>query len=232
MRDLENSVALVTGASRGIGRATALALAAQGCRVALVGRDEDALGRVADECEGAIPIVADLTDRAAPDRIVREATSALGPINVLVNNAGVGHAGSVLTAPWPEYQAMLDVNLTAVMRLTHRALPSIRKADWGALIFIASVSSKETYAGGSGYCATKFGVLGFAGAVFQDVRAHGIKVTSICPGWVDTDMIRDVGLPPDRMLRAEDVADAVVFAARMPASACVTEMVLEPQLPS
>jgi short-subunit dehydrogenase len=224
---------IITGASRGIGRAVALVLARQGAHLALVARDTGALREVAQECKKAggeaVPIARDLSDPNAPLGIVREAVSALGGIDVLINNAGQyagGKAGEGDLAAW---DTQLQVNLTAVIHLTHHALPHLKKSAHGAIITTASISSKTAHAGGAIYCASKHGVLGFSNALFEDIRETGIKVCAICPGYVNTDMAADSGIVPERAIQPEDLADTVLYVLATRATVCPTEIVLRPQ---
>ena len=225
-------VIAITGASRGIGAAIAIALAGPGAVLALVGRDRSSLQATADICRqrGAVVecFAADLSRSAEPAAVVSRIQEACGPIHSLINNAGLFLEASILDGDMDAWDRALDVNLKAAIHLTRHALATM--PEGGAVVFIASSASRKAYAGGTNYCAAKFGLLGFAGSLFEDVRERGIKVCSILPGIVDTDMhAGDGALDPARMIRPEDVASAVAFALSMPARVCPTEIALQPQ---
>jgi len=231
---LRGQVALVTGASRGIGRAVATGLAEEGMKLILLARDLVLLQQVRETCEqlgSAVHIVSvDLTDTAAVELAVQQGISKFGQIDVLVNVAGIGRRIHSLQADWCELMEMVDVNLKSVMHLTHTVLPHL-VATRGSLIFIASVSAKYVYSGGAAYCASKHGVLGYAGCIFEDVRGHGVKVSTICPGFVATGMGIEHGANPREVIQPSAVADAVKFVARFPSSGCPTEIILRSQTP-
>jgi NAD(P)-dependent dehydrogenase (short-subunit alcohol dehydrogenase family) len=234
---IKDHVALITGASRGIGRACALALAGEGCRLVLTAHDPLKLALITAECCALGVDVeatqADLADTAELPELVEGAVSRFGQLDILVNNAGVCYEQAALGAKLDEWDAMLNINLRAPMHLTRHALPHIlASAEAGrraALIFLASLSGIRTYKDGAGYCATKFGLVGFARAVFDDVAGRGVKVCSICPGWVNTDMAEGSGIDPATMLQPEEVAEAVRLAATWPDTGCPRELHLNPQ---
>jgi 3-oxoacyl-[acyl-carrier protein] reductase len=230
---LTGCTAIVTGASRGIGRAVALALSRHGTHVGLVARTREGLEGVADECRRsgvqALPIVADLSDPAAAREIVEQVVGGLGSLHFLINNAGVFGGGSADDADLRLWDRTIDVNLRALMHLTRHALPEIEHHPRGAIVNIASISGKQSHAGAADYCAAKHGVIGFSGAVFEDVREKGVKVCAICPGYVNTDMVADDGLVEEKMIQSEDIAEAVLFVLRFPDTGCPTEIVVRPQ---
>jgi 3-oxoacyl-[acyl-carrier protein] reductase len=234
---IRDHVALITGASRGIGKACALALAAEGCKLMLTARDPLNLALVTAQCCALGVDVeatqADLRDAVLLAEVVDDAVRRFGQLDILVNNAGVCYEVAAEAAEIEQWDEMLDVNLRAPMHLTRLALPHVLQSAAagrrGALIFIASTSALRTYKGGSGYCATKFGLLGFARGVYDDVAARGVKVCSICPGWVNTDMAQGSGIDPASMLQPEEVAQAVLQAATWPDTGCPRELHLYPQ---
>jgi 3-oxoacyl-[acyl-carrier protein] reductase len=233
---LSDHVALVTGASRGIGRAVALRLARAGCRVAGVARTENALEDVvrAADAEGGPPLLgvaADVTRDDDLERAVRVVIERLGRITILVNNAGVAPPrATVLKTSLLDWDRTLATCLRAPMVLVRLVLPDMLAHRSGAIVNIASVAGKRGRAGEAAYAAAKFGLLGFTQSLFAEVRDHGIKVTAICPGLVDTDLI-----PPNkrversRFLQPNDIAEAVYDVLASPARTCPTEIVLEPQ---
>ncbi|NIR32741.1 MAG: SDR family oxidoreductase [Gammaproteobacteria bacterium] len=226
-------VAIVTGASRGIGRAVAHRLAERGTHVALVARSEDALEEVAKECRErgvrAFSVAADLSDPAATGSIVERTVRGLGAVHFLVNNAGIFGGGAADAADLSRWDRTIDVNLRSLMHLTRRALPEMEKHPRGAVVNIASISGKQSHAGAGDYCATKHGVIGFSGSVFEDVRERGIKVCAICPGFVATDMVAGERLRREKMIQPDDVAETVLFVLGFPDTGCPVEIVLRPQ---
>jgi NAD(P)-dependent dehydrogenase (short-subunit alcohol dehydrogenase family) len=235
---IKGQVALISGASRGIGRECALALAREGCSVALLARDKQALAEVAERCRElgvrALALSCDVRDREALALAVERCAAELGGLNILINNAGVWHGGPAYDASAEGIDEMLDVNLRSVMHLTRLALPRIIAGaedglGRGAVIFVSSLSGVRTYRGGSGYCATKYGVNGYASAVFDDVGPLGIKVCAICPGWVNTEMGADSGLEPAQMIQPADVAELARLVATWPDSSCPLTITINPQ---
>lgn len=236
--DITGQVALITGASRGIGEHCALALAREGCSLALTARDAARLERVAARCRqlGArtLCLPADAADDAALDGLVERCITGLGGLNLLVNNAGVWHEGLAQESELGHWDEMLSINLRSVMRLTRLALPHIIAGcqggpGRGVVILIASMSGIRTYSGGAGYCATKFGVVGFSKALWDDVAELGVKVSAICPGWVNTDMAVGSGLDRQKMIQPEDVAELVRMVATWPGTSCPKLIELMPQ---
>jgi NAD(P)-dependent dehydrogenase (short-subunit alcohol dehydrogenase family) len=183
------SVALVTGASQGIGAACALALSNAGHRVALVARDEEALRRVADSLPGeALVVPADLLDPAAPDAVFARVEEAWGPVELLVVNAGASMSAPLVATTDEDWQRMLDLNLTAPFRCLRRALPAMTSAGFGRIVVIASVAGKVGGARIAAYTASKHGVLGLVRTAAAEVARSGVTVNAVCPGYVDTPM--------------------------------------------
>lgn len=230
---LKDQVALITGASRGIGRGVALRFAKEGMHVALVARNAEGLEETARQCRAlgvkAHVLPCDLTDVSRTKGLVNETVKTLGKLTVLVNNAGQINRAPVGEGDLEKWDEVLDLNVKALMHLTHHAVAALAKAAPSAIINIASVSSKITHAGGALYCATKHAVLGYSNALFEDVREKGIKVSALCPGYVNTEMAADQNLNLDRAIQVEDIADAIVWVLRSPATVCPTEMTLRPQ---
>ncbi len=230
---LQGEVALVTGASRGIGRSIALALAEQGVHVALLARSAEALKAVAAACAGfgvrTMPLVCDVQDRGAIARAVSAAHQELGGISYLINNAGILDYSHVADADMPTWDTLMEVNVRALVHLTHHALPFIKRAKERGVINICSVAGRSSRKGGAIYGASKHAVLGFTESVFEDVREDGIKVCAICPGYVATDMIADVKLAHDKCITADDVARCVLYVLQQDNTVCPTEIVLRPQ---
>ena len=226
-------VALITGASRGIGSACAEGFAEAGYDVALVARSEETLEPVAARCRayGRRVLIAatDVTDAAQVAAMVTRCVDELGGLSVVVNNAGVYASGPADELDPEVFAHVIDVNVHGLMHVTRYALPHLISAQGGAVIQIASVAGRGSFAGGGAYCASKHAVMGYSASVFEDVREAGVKVTTLCPGFVNTEMVAGRGLLMERMIQPSDVAKAAVFAAEFPSTACPTEIVIRPQ---
>ncbi len=234
---LNEQVALVTGAGHGIGRAVAVRLARAGCRVAAVAPTSAELADTVDEAAAdpaAAPILAvaaDVTHDPELERAVRLIIERLGRITVLVNNAGYAPPrGTVVRTSLADWDQTLARCLRAPMVLTRLILPDMLAHGRGTVINVASIAGKQARAGQSAYAAAKFGLLGFTQSLFAEVRDHGIKVVAIVAGSLDTDLLEpDPPIDRAKLLQPGDVADAVVGVLSSPARVCPTEIVLEPQ---
>jgi NAD(P)-dependent dehydrogenase (short-subunit alcohol dehydrogenase family) len=220
---LDDRVALVTGASRGLGRAIAVVLARAGATVVGVARDDRKLNEVASEIRAAggeahvYP-----TDLAVPDAcraVIADAAASLGRLDILVNNAGLGAGGSVLELTEDTWDAVIQVNLKALFLLSQAAAPHMRDNGWGRIINIASISGQTGGIGGAAaYSASKGGVLAMTKTLARDLAPFGITVNAIAPGQIETDMGR---VPPERMaeicrlipLGRVGVPDDIAYAA-------------------
>jgi 3-oxoacyl-[acyl-carrier protein] reductase len=233
---LNQPTAIVTGASRGIGRAIALKFAKEGIAVALIGRDESALQETANLIENGnaqptLQIQADLRNAQQVKSIVNITIAEWGRIDVLVNNAGIMYQKPFEELDQNEIQEMLDVNLRAVIILTQEALPHIRKQENGAIINIASLAGKNPVKNGTVYAATKWALRGFAASLMLEVRQDDIRVVTIFPGSVDTDLNRQSALRRDTMMQAEDVAHAVYSSLVVDRRTMMSEIDLRPTNP-
>lgn len=221
---------LVTGAGRGIGRAIAIHLAKAGCDVCLTARSLDQLVAVQSEIHAldrpAKIVQADLTS----DDDLHSLVQACGPVDFLINNAGWGKLAPVVQARVNDWDRTFRLNLRAPMILAKELLPEMIKKGAGAVINIGSVSGKTGEANGAAYSASKFGLVGFTQSLYEEVREHGIKVTVILPGFVDTPMIPPVKhLDRKRMIQPDDVAQAVLYVLSSPVTACPVEITIRPQ---
>jgi clavulanate-9-aldehyde reducatase len=238
---LAGRVAAITGASSGIGEATALALSAAGATVALGARRRDRLEELAGRIGGPCTVhEVDVTDEAQARGFVESAHREHGGLHVLVNNAGVMLLGPVDGAPTEEWRQMLEVNLWGLLICTHAALPLIAGSGGGDIVNISSVAGRRADAGAAVYNMTKFGVHAFSEALRQEALHVGIRVTIVAPGFVETelqahnvnpmvlqtiDQVRDrIGEP----LQAEDIADAVRYAVTRPPHVCLNEVLVRP----
>ncbi|MBI3300719.1 MAG: SDR family oxidoreductase [Deltaproteobacteria bacterium] len=232
---LAGSVALITGAGRGIGRAVALRLARAGAATVLAARTEHELLDVAETVRAsgteALVIPTDVTSDQQLAGLVNTSLARFGHIDILVNNAGGGPPRTlVVKARMADWEWTLRVNLWATMVLTKLVLPSMIERRNGTIVNICSLAGLTGKAGEAAYAAAKFGVRGFSQSVFEEVREHGVKVSTICPGYVNTALI-----PPNRrvdrskMLSPEDVAEAVYEVVASSSRCCPVEIVLHPQ---
>ncbi|BBK42666.1 beta-ketoacyl-ACP reductase [Allostella vacuolata] len=221
---LDGKRALVTGASGGIGGAVARALHAQGAAVALAGTRQAALDQLAAELgERATVLVADLSDAAATDGLVKEAERLLGGIDILVNNAGLTRDGLVLRMKDEDWQRVLDVNLTAAFRLSRACLRGMMKQRWGRIVSVTSVVGHTGNPGQANYAASKAAIAGMSKAIAAEVASRGITVNCVAPGFIATamtDVLNDEQrariqgqIPAGRMGTSEEVAAAVAFLA-------------------
>jgi NADP-dependent 3-hydroxy acid dehydrogenase YdfG len=236
-------VALVTGASSGIGAAIARDLGARGYHLALAARRKDALEAVASTIRtaggGAVPLVCDVTK---PDQIatcVARTMQEFGRIDALINNAGVMHNGPISGADVAQWRAMIDVNLMGLMLVTHAVLPHMQAARSGHIVNLSSVAGRIITVGNGVYNVSKWGVNVFSEALRKEVYVDNVKVTVVCPGVVDTDLLDKIGDPAARAnfkafvatldpLTPEDVARAVAYALEQPAHVSLNEIVLRP----
>jgi NADP-dependent 3-hydroxy acid dehydrogenase YdfG len=247
-RDLDRTVALVTGASSGIGQAAARSLAARGAAVALVARRGDRLeelGReIADSDGTALPIEADVTDREQASAAVARAAEELGRLDVLVNNAGVMLLGPVVDAPVEEWERMVEVNLLGLLYTAHAALPHLLKAAEeeprrvADMVNISSVAGRMARKGSGVYNATKHGVGAFSEALRQEVTGRHLRVSLVEPGAVATELqshnraeVREQiekRFTDMDILQAEDIADAIAYVVTRPRHVAVNEILVRP----
>ena len=203
--DLQNRISLVTGASRGIGKAIALALAEEGADVAVNYRKESASAdSVAAEIKKlgrrAIAVQADVSESAEVDRLFAEVEKSLGTVDILVNNAGIGRAISPAEITEADWHQTIRINLTSVFLVTQRALPNMRAKKWGRIINLSSVAAQYGGIVGPHYSASKAGILGLTRSYAYQLAKEGITVNAIAPALIETDML--AGLPaltPDRI---------------------------------
>ncbi len=230
---LKGQVALITGASRGIGKSIALWLAKQGVSVALVSRNANALEETARACSEfgnpTLTLPCDLANTKSIQQLMSQTTTKLGGLNILINNAGVTGPGAADSGDLEAWDLAVDINLRSLLHLTRHALPEIEKSGWGAVINIASMAGRRPFGGAAAYCATKHGVVGFTHALFEDVRERNIKVCAVCPGFVATEMTEGMGLSDQKMIQPDDVARAVAFVLTFPDSGCPIEIQIMPQ---
>jgi 3-oxoacyl-[acyl-carrier protein] reductase len=228
MRSLEGNVALITGASRGIGAAVARALAGAGVRLGLGSRSGDDLG-MAD----AVARACDVRDPAAVEALVAATVERFGRLDILVVNAGVGAYGPFLDLPVDQLEEMIDVNVKGAIYSVRAALPYLLRSEAGDLVTIASEAGRRGLPFEAVYCASKFAQVGLTAALDHELREQGVRCTNICPGGVATDFAMGRGRTPEMpqlagMMNPGDVAEAVMFALTRPRNHRVLELAFRP----
>ena len=224
MSDLKNKNALITGASGGIGSAIARRLHAAGAKVALSGTRQEPLERLANELgESAFILPCNLNDMAAVEALPKQAIDALGSLDILVNNAGITRDNLFMRMSDEEWQSVINVNLTATMKLCKGALRGMMKSRWGRIINISSVVGATGNPGQGNYAASKAGMVGMSKSLAYEVASRGITVNVVAPGFIATAMTDKLAddrkeailaqIPAGRMGAAEDIASAVGYLA-------------------
>ncbi len=230
---LKDKNILITGASRGIGKAIAHCLAAHQANLVLVARNTDHLKELQQSLStqtNCFIFPYDLTQLEGISQLHQQIVQTMGPLDALINNAGYGAHRSVLKGTLMDWQNTLNLNLLAPMLLSQLCLPAMIQQGEGAIVNIASVAGQMGLKDSAAYSASKFGIRGFSQSLFEEVREHKIKVACICPGFVDTELV-----PPlkqfDRakMIQTEDVASAVEYVLLSSANQCPVEITLRPQ---
>jgi NAD(P)-dependent dehydrogenase (short-subunit alcohol dehydrogenase family) len=228
--DLDQKIALVTGAGAGIGEACARRLAAGGARVAIVDRDLPAAGRVAGELDGAVAIDADVSDPMAVDAMVAAVVEAFGRLDIAINNAGIGGLRAPIAEQTPEsWREVLSVNLDGVFYCIRAELPAMLRGGGGAIVNIASVLSVTGFEGSAHYVAAKHGVLGLTQNAALEYATQGIRVNAVAPGFIATPLLKSsmnadeaaaIGAlhPQNRLGEPEEVAELVAWLASDAAS--------------
>jgi NAD(P)-dependent dehydrogenase (short-subunit alcohol dehydrogenase family) len=229
LENLNSRVALVTGAGRGMGRAVALALASRGASLAVNDRDETALGNIVAELTEAgtqvLAVPADITKGAAVQGMVDSIVKRFGRLDILVNNAGILFPTAVPEIAEDEWDLVMAVNLKGTFLCSQAVLPAMKQGEWGRIVNFSSTAGKNiSTVGGAHYTASKAGVLGFTRHLAKEVAAYGITVNAVCPGLIDTEMVRATitperikayvdSYPIARLGAPEEVADLVAFLA-------------------
>jgi NADP-dependent 3-hydroxy acid dehydrogenase YdfG len=218
---LTGKVALITGASAGIGQACARILAQEGARLVLTARRQERLDQLKQEAEKlgtkAISVIGDARDESTAIKTVEAATRSFGQIDILINNTGVGNYKNLMDTSAEEYDDMMDTNVRSTFLFTRHTVPVMLKQKEGTVLMISSMAGIYGFGGEAVYCATKFAQVGFAQALDKELRTQGIKVGVICPGGVKTEFAlgrgrTEEGVSQSNMLDPEDVARAVLLA--------------------
>ena len=228
MEPLAGKVALVTGASRGIGAAVASALAGQGVRLGLASRSGADLG-----IDDAVAQPCDVRDQSALERIVAATVARFGRLDILVVNAGVGAYGPFLDLPAADLEEMIDVNVKGALYAVRAALPELLRSDAADIVTIASEAGRRGLPYEATYCASKFAQVGLTRALDHELREHGIRCTSVCPGGVATDFAMGHGRTRDMpqlagMMTPNDVAETVLFVLTRPRTHRILEVAFRP----
>jgi len=237
---LKGCSAVVSGASRGIGRAISIALAKEGVNLCLLSRNVEALEKLVGECASfgvrAFACGVDLADQSSTETLrkaLARVETELGGLEILVNNAGLYGSFEDSLESW---EKVMQVNAVSLMKLTKLCLPLIEKSAEGSkrcgVINIGSVAGKMSFGPSSPYCASKHAVVGFTAGLFEQVRSKGIKVSCLNPGYVNTDMPfsnANKQLDGSKMIQSEDIAETVLFVLKAPSTMCPTEIYIRPQ---
>ena len=233
---LDGKVVVITGASKGIGKATAFAFAAAGAKVVLAARTRETLERVAVELKKngaeALAVPTDVTNVDAVKQLVQQTLDVYQHVDILINNAGIGHFGPVVDFEPDDWDAVLNSNLKAVYLCAKYALPSMLEQGSGQIINVLSVAAKVTFQASSAYCAAKAGALALTKVLASEVRQQNIRVTAVLPGSVHTPFWDDIPEHPDfeQMLTPEHVAGTVVSVCQQPPGMVTEEIVVMPPL--
>ena len=230
---LNNKTAIVTGASRGIGKAIALSLANAGAKIVLAARHQDDLEVAKKEIlkngGQCIAVPADVAEEGDIEHLIEKTTDAFGTVDILVNNAGFGIFSKVADTSVKDFDGMMNVNLRGVFLCCRGVLPTMIRQKSGAIINIVSLAGKNSFVGGATYSATKWGLLGFSRSLMLEVRECNIRVVAICPGSVNTSF-SDHSKDSEKIIQPQDVADTVLFALTMPARSNVSEIDIRPTI--
>jgi NADP-dependent 3-hydroxy acid dehydrogenase YdfG len=228
MKELAGKVALVTGASRGIGAAVAHALSAEGVRLALASRSGDDLG-----LDGAVARPCDVRRPEDLEALAAEAVERFGGIDILVANAGVGAYGPFLDLPADQLEEMIDVNVKGTLYVVRAALPHLLESDAADIVTLGSEAGRRGLPLEAVYCASKFAQVGFTRALDHELREQGVRCSNVCPGGVATDFAMGRGRTPDMpalagMMTPENVAEVVLFVISRPRNHRILETAFRP----
>lgn len=237
---LDGKVVVVTGASKGIGKATASAFAAVGAKVVLAARTRETLEQVTRELsvggvsnpDSILAVPTDVTDADAVQRLIERTLDVYQHVDILVNNAGIGHFGPVVDFAPDDWDTVLNSNLKAIYLCAKYALPSMLAQGGGQIINVLSIAAKVAFEASAAYCAAKAGALALTKVLASEVRQQDVRVTAVLPGSVHTPFWDDVPQHPDfdQMLKPEHVADTIVSICQQPPGMVTEEIVVMPPL--
>lgn len=229
---MTDSVAIVTGASQGVGRSMAIGLARDGFKVAAMARSVDKLRSIATEAgvseSSVLAIKLDLSDTQSIVEAVRSIPKEFGKLKVVVNNAGEGGSGT-LDVPVDKLRSLLNVNLIGPFKLLQEVVPILLDGKEGLIVNVASRAGKIGFAGWGAYGSSKFGLVGLGESLYRELAQQGIKVTTLCPGWINTEMARKGGSPlsEKQMIQPEDLMKTIRWLLSLSPAACVREVMME-----
>ena len=237
--ELKNKIAVVTGASKGIGRQIALDLAKSGCHLAVAARSKNLLETLREEVTShdvdCHVFAGDMTVEEDIKNLVTSTVERFHRIDILVNNAGIGRLLPIAELSTRDCDDMFDLNVRGAFIATRECLPFLRAAGESAVVNVVSLAGKNAFVGGGGYSATKHALLAFSRCLMLEERKNGLRVLAICPGSVDTnfsDERRDPNDPKrDRILKPKEVADSILFMLKLPQSAMISEIDIRPSNP-
>lgn len=237
--EIKNKVAVITGASRGIGKVIALEFARKGAHLVLAARTAGMLNDVARDAQqlgaDALGLPTDMTREDQIKRLVKKTLQRFDRIDILVNNAGFGYFHSIADFPTGHWDEMFAVNLRGLFILTRECIPALRKAGESVVVNVASLAGKNAFVNGGGYAATKHALIGFSRCLMLEERKNGMRVLVICPGSVDTQFFdnrrEDIDSKRARMLKPEDVASSIIHMIELPQRAMVSEIDIRPSDP-
>ncbi len=241
MASLEGKVAAITGASSGIGEATAIALAGAGAKVSLAARRKDRLDALAEKIgDGALAIEADISEEDQARAFIQQTKDELGGLDIVINNAGVMLLGPLLAQQGDDWRTMVNVNILGLIYCSHAALAHMAEQQSGHIVNVASVAGRRAMAGAAVYNFTKFGVVGFSEALRQEAAHVKVRVTCVEPGFVDTELQGHNTNPMvveatkkareqiGKVLESEDIANAILYAVSQPEHVAINEMLVRP----
>jgi NADP-dependent 3-hydroxy acid dehydrogenase YdfG len=230
---LAGKVAIITGASAGIGHAAALALAAEGAKLVLTARRQERLDMLTVQIRklggDAVSMVGDAREESVVQQVVDLAVKKFGRLDILINNVGIGNYKNLVDTSLEDYDEMMDSNMRSTFLFTRHAAPVMIAQKSGTILMISSMAGKHGFPGEAVYCATKFAQIGFAQALDKELRPHGIKVGAICPGGVKTEFAlgkgrTQEGVTQSDMLEPEDVAGAILLACTQSSGSRIIEI--------
>lgn len=240
MPSLKQHTALVVGASRGVGRAIAIELASQGATVGLMARHQQELQETAEMCHAAggktVVLPVDVTDENAVNSVFQTFVTQQGNLDILILSQGIAYRKFLVEDTEDYWRKVLTTNLLSCIHLTRLSLPYLLKKNTDqrqrAIIYISSIAGKQVSPMVSAYCASKYGLVGFAHAIFEDVREQGVKVSVLCPGYINTTMVNtSPDLAPEKMIQVDDIAKITSEIIHSAATVCPVEIIIRPQFP-
>lgn len=231
-KNLKDKVIWITGSGRGIGRASALALAAEGARIVVSARTQKEIDEVAAEIHAksgnALALQCDVSDKAQIAALINKVKKKWGAVDILINNAGIGIFKKLINTTEQDWDSMMDINLKSAFLCSHAVLQDMIDKGSGHIINVVSVAGKQPYYNCGGYCASKYGLLGFTDVLRMETRKHGIKVTAFLPGATDTVIWGNAHVDRTKMMKPDQVAECLVTICAGDGRSMTEEVVLRP----